>query len=584
MILEYLSPLANHLWQSTLVVAAAALLALLLRKNAARVRYCLWFTAALKFLIPFSLLMNIGHRFEWHTPSVIAERPISAVAEISMPFVVPPTTPTRASAPTVNPIPVILWSLWLCGFVVSVSLWVRSWWRIRTAVNVAWPLNIDLPIDAIPVRVMSSKEFVEPAIFGIVRPVLLLPDGIADTMRPGQFKAILIHELCHVRRRDNFTTAIYMIAETVFWFYPLVRWIGQRLIDERERACDEEVLRLGNEAMLYAEGILHVCKTYLDSPLRCASSVTGSNLKRRIRTILSDPIAGDLNFVKKLLLTATVVSAVAVPLVIGMVHASSARQTFEVASVKLNKSNDRRSHFNAVPAAGRLAITGMTVRSVIQGAYALQPFELVHDDNPVFNQRIDIEAKTERPVASAAQMQQMLQPLLAERFKLAVHREQREMNAFVLTVAAKDGRLGPKMKKSERPCDDLGTAVTVFVVAATPPPGEPSACGFTPSGVGRIVGVGLDIPTIIDLLSALGRPIVDQTGLRDRYDIDVTYSPTPFSAATLAQRGGTPMPGVDPNSPSLSNAIEDQLGFKLQPKKMPIRVLVIDHTEPLTAN
>jgi bla regulator protein blaR1 len=404
-------------------------------------------------------------------------------------------------------------------------------------------------------------------------------------MTPGQFKAILIHELCHVRRRDNFMTAIYMIAETVFWFYPLVRWIGQRLIDERERACDEEVLRLGNEAVLYAEGILHVCKTYLDSPLRCASGITGSNLKRRIRTILSDPIAGDLNFVKKLLLTVAVVSAVAVPLVIGMVHASSAAQTFEVASVKLKKSNDRRINVNAViPSAGRLAITGMNVKSVIQAAYGLQPFQLVNNDSPVLSQRIDIEAKTERPVASAGQLQQMLQPLLAERFKLAVHRELREMNAFVLTVAAKDGRIGPKMKKSDRSCDSLGTGVTVLVVAVPPSSGQQPGCGFTPSGVGRIVGVGLDMPTIIDILGPVGRPIVDQTGLRDRYDIDVTYTPTPFSAATLAQRGGTPMPGVDPNGPSLSNAIEEQLGFKLQPKKMPIQVLVIDHIEPLTAN
>ena len=176
----------------------------------------------------------------------------------------------------------------------------------------------------------------------------------------------------------------------------------------------------------------------------------------------------------------------------------------------------------------------------------------------------------------------MLQSLLAERFKLAVHREPREMNAFVLTVAAKDGRLGPKMKKSGRACDDLGTGPAVFVAAAPGPPGEQAPCGYTPSGVGRIVGIGLDMPTIIDLLSALGGPIVDNTGLKDRYDIDVTYTPQPFSAATLAQRGGTPMPRVDPDGPSLIKAIEEQLGLKLQARKMPIPVIVIDHIESLT--
>jgi len=262
----------------------------------------------------------------------------------------------------------------------------------------------------------------------------------------------------------------------------------------------------------------------------------------------------------------------------------AAVQTFDIASVKLNKSNERRINVRrVVPASGRLVITGMSVTSVIQVAYGLQRFQLVNNDSPVLNQSIDIEAKTERPVSSAAQMQQMLQPLLAERFKLAVHREVREMNAFVLTVA-KGGRLGPKMKKSDRACDSLGTGVTALVIAVPPASGERPACGYTPSGVGRIVGVGLDVATIIGLLSALRLPIVDQTGLNDRYDIDVTYTPTPFSAGTLAQRGGTPMPGVDPDGPSLFNAIEEQLGLKLQPKRMPIPVVIIDHIQPLTEN
>ena len=148
-------------------------------------------------------------------------------------------------------------------------------------------------------------------------------------------------------------------------------------------------------------------------------------------------------------------------------------QEFEVASVKLDKSNDRRAprQFKASPDSGRLVITGMTVLSVIQRAYGLQQFELVHDNNRVLDQRIDIEAKAAGP-ASREQMERMLQSLLAERFKLAVHREPREMNAFVLTVAAKDGRLGPKMKKSDRACDDLGTG----------PPGEQAPCGYTLAG------------------------------------------------------------------------------------------------------
>jgi len=124
---------------------------------------------------------------------------------------------------------------------------------------------------------------------------------------------------------------------------------------------------------------------------------------------------------------------------------ASAPQKFDVVSVKINKSTVRQpGQFKAVPASGRLTITDMLVRFVIQGAYGLQSYQLVvAEKSPVLAQKIDIEAKTERPVTSGAQLQQMLQPLLAERFKLAIHRESREMNALVLTLAS-DGRLGPR--------------------------------------------------------------------------------------------------------------------------------------------
>ena len=79
--------------------------------------------------------------------------------------------------------------------------------------------------------------------------------------------------------RDNLSASIHMIVEAVFGFHPLVWWIGVRLVDERERACDEDVLRLGNERHVYAEAILNVCKYYLESPLVCVSGITGSDLK-----------------------------------------------------------------------------------------------------------------------------------------------------------------------------------------------------------------------------------------------------------------------------------------------------------------
>ena len=287
---------------------------------------------------------------------------------------------------------------------------------------------------------------------------------------------------------------------------------------------------------------------------------------------------------------------VATTITVEIVNASSSAgqsqndvpRQFEVASIKRNDSNGQaRRSINAVPASGRLVITGMTVKEVIQGAYGIQPFELMNADSPVLNERIDIEAKTEQPVNSVVEMQRMLRPLLADRFKLVVHREIREMNALVLALASKDGRLGSKMKQTNRPCDALGTGVTRFVLADPRTPNDQPNCGFMPSGVGRIVASGIDMPTLVGLLAPSQRmSIVDETGLQGRYDIDVTYTPEPFSASALAQRGGTPPPGVnvDPNGPSLFDALRDQLGLKLEPKKMPVPVVVIDHIEPLTEN
>jgi hypothetical protein len=97
---------------------------------------------------------------------------------------------------------------------------------------------LNLPIG---IKAVTSLAFGEPGVFGVRRPVLLLPEGVTDRLTASQFEAILAHEICHLGHSDNFVSAIHMFVEAVFWFHPLVWWIGARLMDERERACDEVV-------------------------------------------------------------------------------------------------------------------------------------------------------------------------------------------------------------------------------------------------------------------------------------------------------------------------------------------------------
>ncbi|MGH9663822.1 MAG: M56 family metallopeptidase, partial [Bryobacteraceae bacterium] len=318
------SALADHLWQSTLFAAAAGLLAIALRNNHARARYWIWWTASLKFLVPFSLLVAMGSHFGWSTaPADTSSGLFVAMEQISRPFSAPAVA-LRTSTATVqaaeSPIPMVLFAIWACGFAAAVFFWWVRWRRVHAAMRAGSPLALDAEVP-----VVSAPGLLEPGIFGVVRPVLLLPDGITDHLAPAHLKAILAHELCHVRRRDNLTAAIHMAVEAIFWFHPLIWWLGVRLIEERERACDEEVLRLGNEPGVYAESILKTCQYYLESPLVCISGVTGSDLKKRVVRIMTQRAAHGLDFGRKLLLGAAGLAALAGPIVFGLMNAPPSR-------------------------------------------------------------------------------------------------------------------------------------------------------------------------------------------------------------------------------------------------------------------
>ena len=182
----YLSSLANHLWQSTLFTGIAGLLTLALGNNRARVRHWVWLVASWKFLIPFSVLISLGGQIHWRTDPQTAQSSLSLVMdEVSQPFTVPVASPLPMSAPppVVSPIPALLWTIWACGFLgISCSWWIR-WRRIRAAVRAGSPVHLEIPI-----RVVSSTLPLEPGVFGVFRPVMLLPEGILDRLTAAQLK------------------------------------------------------------------------------------------------------------------------------------------------------------------------------------------------------------------------------------------------------------------------------------------------------------------------------------------------------------------------------------------------------------
>jgi len=320
--------LVNHLWQSTAVTLIIALLAFALRANHARTRFWLWAIASIKFLVPFSLLIAAGESLRGVMTAPVEKPQLAAVMEqITQPYSqavsAAASSPVGSAAAVVpassNLLPILLAAVWLCGALVLTYFWLRSWLQLRRMARTAtrMPMCAEVPV-------LSTPSLLEPGVFGIFQPVLLLPEGIMEHLSVEQLGTILAHEMHHVRRRDNLMAALHMVVETLFWFHPAVWWIKARLLEERERACDEAVLQSGSEADLYAESILNVCKFYVESPMACVSGVTGSDLKKRIVRIMTEQVSHQLDLGKKLLLGAAATVAVAVPVVFGLVHINHA--------------------------------------------------------------------------------------------------------------------------------------------------------------------------------------------------------------------------------------------------------------------
>lgn len=313
--------LINHLWQSTLFALAAALLTLAFRKNGARVRFLIWLAASVKFLIPFSLFVWVGEYLRWETaPGWPSDPGFLILGQIAQPAA--SVTSDFAAAPDAK-LPwglngwTILLSIWLLGSLALLGLRQFQWLWLRAIVRTSSPLDIDA---AIPVRETTSTH--EPGIFGIFSPTLLMPAGIAGKLAPAQLDAILAHELCHWRRRDNLTASLHMLVEVLFWFHPLVWWLGGRLVVERERACDESVIQSGRDREIYAEGILKVCRHYVELPV-CAAGVSGGLLRKRIEGIMTNPILSKLPIAKRCLLSSAALIAIAAPIALGVTGGAS---------------------------------------------------------------------------------------------------------------------------------------------------------------------------------------------------------------------------------------------------------------------
>jgi TonB family protein len=304
-----LTEIVNHLWQSTLIAAAIAALAAALRDDGAHARYWLWWAASVKFLVPFSLLTAFGRALQQPgAPLIELTNWPAALGVLAEPM------PEAAHS---IPLELALLGVWVVGFATVVAGWTVRALKVRELLRASVPYAGALLRTADGLEARTSHGLLEPALVGIFRSVLLLPHGIAEQLTRSQLDAVLEHELSHWRRRDNLTAAVHMVVEALFWFHPLVWWIGARLVEERERACDEAVVRAGHDGRTYAEGILNVCERYVASALKCAAGISGADLKSRVVEIARNRVMSELPVRKKALLGASALATLIVPMIFG---------------------------------------------------------------------------------------------------------------------------------------------------------------------------------------------------------------------------------------------------------------------------
>jgi len=441
---------------------------------------------------------------------------------------------------------------WLAGFVFVVWGWGRSWLEMARARRSGVAVELDAPIPAV-----ETSAMVEPGVFGIFRPVLLLPRGIAGVLTDEQMKAIVAHELCHVRSRDNLAALLHMLVEAVFWFHPLVWFLGARLVEERERACDEEVVGLGNRPEAYAEGILQVCRFYLQSPLPCASGVTGADLKQRVLAIMARGGGRRMTLSRRVLVAGTFVLAMALPVFVGVVHGQGAL-AFDVASIRPSEPGQPNSRFNIAPGGG-INVSNVPVRRLIEFAYGLRERQIIGGPAWIETAAYDIIARVDKgdgPVdlrnmsnsdrdTIEQKIQRRTQALLEDRFRLVVKRETREMPLMALTVSKGGLKIKPNPPGDTRPPETQMRR-----------------------GLLRVQRVPM-MRLAQGLSMLLQQTVVDETGLAGEYDFELAFSPEN---------------NPDADGPSIFTALQDKLGLKLESKKGPVPVIVIERVERPSEN
>jgi len=252
---------------------------------------------------------------------------------------------------------------------------------------------------------------------------------------------------------------------------------------------------------------------------------------------------------------------------------SENKPQFEVASVKRNTSVSESMRF-PVPENGRFAVENIPLKVLIAFAFGVQGSDISGDPSWVGPAKYDVAATAKEPDITRDDYRLMLQALLIDRFRLAIHWAQRDRNGFTLVADKK----GPKLVAASAPCSEPGAPRDAGAVI----------CGTFFTGPASLEARRMSMRQFASTLSIiLDAPVIDKTVTAGLYDIHIEFSP---EGTNLSGRGARPLAtpldadNPDRDKPSIFTALQQQLGLRLESARVPTRILVIDHVEEPTEN
>jgi uncharacterized protein (TIGR03435 family) len=480
-------------------------------------------------------------------------------------------------------------------------------------------LLLRLAIGTIRANRLTGASCVAPVTVGVLRPRIILPESSTEWPQV-QLDAVLTHERAHARRRDPLFQWLALFNRAVFWFHPLAWWLERRLSALAEEACDAAVLERGYDPREYSQYLLELARAVQRAGTRVnvvAMAMPGSYLPQRVRKIIGGVCAprlsrtrltcaalacaipaalfaaGTLDHAPQTLLLGALparplpqppvlLAQAAQPAPGKALEAPPEAPEFEVAVIKQNKSGEPNLQGlnpgegqGSVLRGGQFTMRNQTLKTLLGFAFYPQNQRfrdsfIVEEPAWVDTDRFDVIGKAppnmpprecffsnfclpDKPLAF------MLQAFLEQEFKIAHHQEQRPTDVYALAAA----KGGPKLQKAagsgERSCQRI--------VAGSD---NPAAKGLS-SIQGGFVCANMTMADLAALLPEMAggyihMPVLDLTGLQGTYDFKLVWT-----GVALLDQGGI----------TVFEALEKQLGLKMESRKLPVPVTVIDHIEKL---